>query len=339
MSLVFENVSHSYGAQQVLRDVSLEARSGELLCLLGPSGSGKSTLLRVAAGLEPLQQGTLRLGDRTLADLSNNPPPEKRPMGLLFQDHVLFPHMTVGENVAFGLRDRSQQERDSIVARQLTAVRLGELADRYPHTLSGGQQQRVALARALARNPEVMLLDEPFTSVDATFRRELREDARAALRESKSIAIVVTHDPDEAMELADRIAVLVDGRIVQCGTPAEIWKNPADQTVAGLFGGAQTLSASVEDGQAVTAFGRFATREPNGAKVDVLIKPGAATLSHPGNQCTVVDTRFLGETQLLIVEANGHRLRIIGTVADRINPGDRVDLRFTHDEIIIYNCE
>ena len=178
MSITFKNIHHAFDAQRVLEDISVHVSDGEILCILGPSGSGKSTLLRIAAGLETIQTGSIELDAQALADNTTHPPPEQRSIGLVFQDHVLFPHMTVGNNIAFGLRDMSAAEQQTVIREHLHSVGLDDLASRYPHTLSGGQQQRVALIRALATKPRVMLLDEPFASVDTPLRRKLREDAR-----------------------------------------------------------------------------------------------------------------------------------------------------------------
>ncbi|MGI9324714.1 MAG: ABC transporter ATP-binding protein, partial [Pseudomonadales bacterium] len=227
MSLTFTQVNHSFGSQVVLSEVTLTAERGEILCLLGPSGSGKTTLLRLAAGLEVLQAGTISVDEQLLADAKVHTPPEQRGVGLVFQDHVLYPHLTVAENVGFGLANRPQGEADEMVARQLAAVDLLAFAERYPHTLSGGQQQRVALARAMAPEPAVMLLDEPFASVDSGLRRRLREQARLSLKATDAVTLVVTHDAEEAMELGDRIAYLWQGQLAQLGTPAALWRTPA----------------------------------------------------------------------------------------------------------------
>jgi iron(III) transport system ATP-binding protein len=226
MSIRFNDLSHGFGGQPVLRHINLEIATGEIVCILGPSGSGKSTLLRIIAGLESIQQGSLLVDDTVVADATNNPPPEKRDFGLVFQDHVLFPHQTVAENVAFGLSHMPSKEREHTVALQLANVGISSLGDRYPHTLSGGQQQRVALARALATDPTVLLLDEPFASADAPLRKSLRDDARRRLKAANTTTLMVTHDPAEAMAMADRIAVLVDGELVQFGTPEELWQKP-----------------------------------------------------------------------------------------------------------------
>ena len=304
MSLEFHNLSHSYGATAVLHDISLTAATGDILCLLGPSGSGKSTLLRLAAGLERVQQGTITLAAELLADATHQPPPEQRSVGLVFQDHVLFPHLNVAANVGFGLRSLRRAERKQAVAQALTSVGLDGLERRYPHTLSGGQQQRVALARALATEPQVMLLDEPFAAVDSTLRRALRNAARDALKAANTTTIVVTHDPDEAMALADQIAVLVDGRIQQQGSPAQIWRSPVDRTVALLFGDAQSLSGRGEQGYAVCSFGKVPYSGTEQDAVDLIIRPAAVRISPApvtlaagadAVPAQVSDVRFIGE--------------------------------------------
>ena len=316
MSLEFQGVGHRYGRDEVLKGVTLTAKQGEITCLLGASGSGKSTLLRLAAGLERIQAGEIRLDGGVLSKPGIDPPPERRPVGLVFQDQVLFPHKTALDNVAFGLRELDPRQRRIVAQANLDAVGLGGFSKRYPDTLSGGQQQRVALARALAPAPRVMLLDEPFANVDATLRRSLREDARRALRKSGSIAVIVTHDPDEALELADRIAVMDSGRIVQIDTPDAIWRQPKGRAVAGLFGEAQHLPGKVVADGVATAFGRLqrtCAGTELGDDVDVLVRPNAVALERAAEQSDamvrVEDVRFLGDRYLVLVESAGQTLR------------------------------
>lgn len=314
MSLEFHNVSHSYGATRVLQDISFSAALGDILCLLGPSGGGKSTLLRLAAGLEPLQSGHLILDGQVLARPGHEPAPEARPIGLVFQDHVLFPHLTVSANLAFGLNDPDKAAVDARVNGLLEQMDLGGLGPRYPHELSGGQAQRVALARAMAPKPRVLLLDEPFASVDSTLRRQLRHTTREALKTTGTTAIVVTHDPDEAMELADSIAVMAEGGIVQHANPTEIWQQPATLAVALLFGDAMELRANSANGIATCAFGQLDPRlsnqhngqQPNGAAT-LAVRPQGVRLSAPNSThpatAVITDIRLLGHRWQVQLEA------------------------------------
>ena len=339
MSLEFHDVSHRYGAQTALQGISLVAVAGEITCLLGASGSGKSTVLRLAAGLERLQSGTVRLDGELLSEPGFDPPPERRPVGLVFQDHVLFPHKTVRQNVAFGLRERAPAERRAAVEQALRNVALDGFAERYPDTLSGGQQQRVALARALAPAPRVMLLDEPFANVDATLRRALREDARRTLRKAGSVAVIVTHDPDEALELADRIVVLEAGRIVQAGVPAEIWRRPASVAVARMFGQAQFLRGTVARGVGTTRFGSFdcpSDRPLDGSAVDIVVRPTAIALRKAADGARLEDIRFLGDRYLALVSAGDELLRASLPELGDLKVGDTVVACFDSHGIFVY---
>lgn len=338
MGLEFRNVSHRYGDQIALQDVSLVAEAGEITCLLGASGSGKSTLLRLAAGLERLQAGALHLDGERLSEVRDQPPPERRPVGLVFQDHVLFPHMTVRQNVAFGLRELAAPQRQGVAEKALRDVALDSLGERYPHTLSGGQQQRVALARALAPAPRVMLLDEPFANVDATLRRALREETRRALRSAGSVAVIVTHDPDEALELADRIVVLAAGCVVQAGTPAEIWQTPASLQVAQMFGQAQHLQGTATNGTVTTRFGAFDwTRDDDvDAAVDVVVRPTAVALRRDAGGARLEDIRFLGDRWLALVGAEGETLRASLSQLGDLAVGDRVLAAFDRRGVFVY---
>lgn len=234
-----------------MEDIAFTAPTGEITCLLGASGCGKSTLLGLAAGLLRVQQGEILLAGEVLADAAHNPPPEARPVGLVFQDGALFPHMTLAANVAFGLPRERRGEADGWLAR----VGLAGMGARYPHELSGGQQQRAALARAMAPEPAVLLMDEPFASVDIVLRRSLRRECRMLLREAGTTVVLVTHDPAEALDIADRIAVMEAGRIVQFGTPLELHEAPATAAVGAIFSGAQVVPGMVAEGGLDTPFG------------------------------------------------------------------------------------
>ena len=335
MSLQFHNICHRYGRDEVLNGITFTAMPGEITCLLGASGSGKTTLLRLAAGLERIQTGEIRLDEELLSGPGINLPPERRPVGLVFQEHVLFPHKTALENVAYGLHGLGPQQRRTVAQSHLDAVGLREFHSRYPDTLSGGQQQRVALARALAPAPRVMLLDEPFANVDATLRRALREDARRALRKSGGITVIVTHDPDEALELADRIAVIDRGRVVQIETPDVIWRQPASRAVAGLFGQAQHLCGTAESDGVATAFGllhRSCDGTEPGDTVDVVVRPNAVALECAGGpliaSAQVEDIRFLGDRYLVLIESAGQTLRASLEDLAGIEVGDAVVAKF-----------
>jgi iron(III) transport system ATP-binding protein len=249
----------SYAAgQPVLRGVSLDVHAGSVTAVLGLSGCGKTTLLRVVAGFERAAVGSVRLGDLVLDDGQHYLPPERRGIGYVPQEGALFPHLSVQSNVAFGLSRR--ERRSSIVDDLLEMVSLGDLAQRLPHELSGGEQQRVALARALARSPQVLLLDEPFSSLDASLRNTVREEVSALLRTQGTTTVLVTHDQEEALSLADSVAVLRDGVIVQRGSPAELYDRPADAALAGFLGAVNMVTASFRDGSADTPLGTLALR-------------------------------------------------------------------------------
>ena len=251
MSLEFRHIAHSYGDVAALHDVSFTAPTGRITCLLGSSGCGKSTLLNLAAGLLGVQQGEVLVDGEALASPGANPAPEKRPVGLVFQDGALFPHMTIAENVGFGLA----KSEAHAVERWLGSVGLAGMGGRYPHELSGGQQQRAALARAMAPGPRVLLMDEPFASVDIVLRRSLRRECRRLLREAGTTTVLVTHDPEEALDIADNIAVMERGAIVQFGSPQDLHDNPATASVGAIFGGAQVVEAIREAEGLRTAFG------------------------------------------------------------------------------------
>ena len=344
MSLAFRNVGHSYGSHRVLSGVTLEARPGEILCLLGASGSGKTTLLRLAAGLETLQEGSIELDGAVLATPGRGVAPERRAFGMVFQDHALFPHLTVAENIAFGLAGRPKEEVRRTVADRLAAVGLAGFDARYPHTLSGGQQQRVALARALAPSPAAMLLDELFASVDVTRRRALREEARRALKRAGVVTLVVTHDPVEAMEIGDRIAVMEGGRIAQCATPDELYVQPASALVASLFGEAQRFPAIVDGETAMTAYGSVrADGFAHGTHVEVIVRPEAVTLAPAGareSNFRIADIRFLGRDWLILLanEASGtlEPLRARVPALDGLAVDASVAVRFDPEAIFVF---
>jgi iron(III) transport system ATP-binding protein len=239
-------VKHFHGTpQSAVNDISFELSSGEILALLGPSGCGKTTTLRIIAGLERPDAGMVRLNDRVVVSDSVFVPPEKRGVGMVFQDHALFPHLTVSENIAFGLRGQSPAEIKKTVGEMLHLVGLLPLAKRYPHALSGGERQRVALARALAPHPVLVLMDEPFSSLDADLRMEMREHVRRILKSMQATVVFVTHDQDEALYMGDRLAVLQKGRLEQIGTPEEVFHESNTRFVSEFMGDSDFLKGKV----------------------------------------------------------------------------------------------
>jgi iron(III) transport system ATP-binding protein len=309
MGLHLHRIFHAYGRDEVVRGIDLAVHPGEVACLLGPSGCGKTTLLRLAAGLEVLQRGEVRIGGRLVADGASGRfvPPERRNVGLMFQDYALFPHLTVFENVAFGLGRRAAQRREW-VHRALRQVGLADLAAKYPHTLSGGEQQRCALLRALAPQPDVLLLDEPFSGMDVTRRAQVREETLVILRESGVATLIVTHDPEEAMFMADRLWIMNAGVIVQHGPPEEIYLHPCNIFVAGLFGPLNRIDGIVGGGRLDTPVGSFAAKGLlDGSAAAAFIRPeglriGAAVNGAAG---TVLSARLLGRSSHLRVKLKG----------------------------------
>jgi iron(III) transport system ATP-binding protein len=264
-----------YGEQPVLRGVDLEVAAGSLTAVLGLSGCGKTTLLRVIAGFERAERGAVALAELTLDDGGTYVPPERRSVGYVPQEGALFPHLDVAGNVGFGLS--RAERRGSTVDELLEMVGIGVLGERLPHELSGGEQQRVALARALARRPQALLLDEPFSSLDASLRAHVREEVHALLRGQGVTTVLVTHDQEEALSMADHVAVLRDGGIVQQGSPAELYERPADARLAGFLGEVNLIDAEFRDGRATTQLGVLALRsapaDSVGERGVVMIRP------------------------------------------------------------------
>lgn len=275
-------VHHAYGSTAVLNNISFTVPAGELVCLLGPSGCGKTTLLRIAAGMERLQAGSVIIDEEVVADATIHVPPEERRIGYMFQDYALFPHLSVLDNVTFGLFRRDRVTAKERAMEMLDQVGMARHAARFPHMLSGGQQQRVALARALAPEPRLFLLDEPFSGLDTGMRSRVRAETLAVLKRNNVATLMVTHDPQEAMFMADRIKVMgANGRILQTGAPADIYHKPVDEYVAHLFGDMNMFEARVEHGQLISSFGAIAAdATAEGTIVRVLIRPEGMTLSN-----------------------------------------------------------
>nr|WP_132058552.1 ABC transporter ATP-binding protein [Halorussus amylolyticus] len=294
--LELDGVTKTYGSETAVDSLSLSVHEGELLTLLGPSGCGKTTTLRMMAGLERPDSGSVRLDGEVVADGTTSVSPENRNVGLVFQDFALFPHLTVAENVAFGLTDATDEEIDEKITSLLDLVNLSAHREAKPDELSGGQQQRVALARSLAPEPAILLLDEPFSNLDVRLRVEMREEVRAILKEAGVTAVSVTHDQEEALSISDRVAVMNDGDVEQAGRPESVFEHPESRFVASFLGQAGFLSGRYEDDAIETPIGVFTPQRLNGLSeeyagtdLDVLVRPDDL-------QATVVSER----------EADGH---------------------------------
>ena len=271
--LEIRHLKRRFGDRDVVNDVSLTIRPGQVTCLLGPSGCGKSTTLRMIAGVEMQDSGEIYVDGNLICDTVFRIPPERRHIGLMFQDFALFPHLTVADNVAFGLKDSKEAKR-ARVAHLLDKVGLTWAIDEFPHVLSGGEQQRIALARALAPRPRIMLMDEPFSGLDNRLRDGIRDETLAVLKEEDTAVLLVTHEPEEAMRMADEIALMRDGKIVQQGAPYNIYNAPVDKAAVAFFSDINVIRGKSNGALTNTPFGQFLTPGlADGAEVDIVIRP------------------------------------------------------------------
>jgi putative spermidine/putrescine transport system ATP-binding protein len=347
--LKLTGIEKSFGATRVVEDFNLEAASGEFVSFLGPSGCGKTTVLRMIAGFEQPSAGTIEIGGRNVTGLR----PNQRDIGMVFQAYALFPNMTVAQNIAFGLKvsGAPRAQIEARVAEMLELIRLDHLATRYPYQLSGGQQQRVALARALARQPKLLLLDEPLSALDAKVRVSLREEIRSIQKRLGITTIFVTHDQEEALSISDRIVVMNSGRAEQAGVPFEIYNRPRTRFVASFVGTLNMLDAVVSDpatgglvieGTPVT-LGRPLDGKTAGSAVSVALRPEALSLAGPGHagpalQGTIRSVDFLGSVIRIRVEV-GNKLLSLDTFnrPSRELPaeGQAVAVAFGPDEVLV----
>lgn len=330
--LTVDAVCARYGRTQVVTDVSVEVPRGDLLAVLGPSGGGKTTLLRVIAGLHPASAGRVVADGRSVTDL----PPERRGVGLVPQEGALFPHLDVARNIGYGLTRPTWDSR--VRQRGARARRVGELLDliglagmgrRKPGQLSGGQQQRVALARALAPRPAVVLLDEPFSALDAGLRSSLRADVRVLLREQQVASVLVTHDQTEALAIADRVAIMLDGRFAQIGTPEEVYRTPVSVAVGEFVGEAIVLDAEADGDHAHTAVGKVQLTAPGRGPGRILVRPEqiAVEAAVEESSFTVRDIAFGGAHSEVRVDGPGITIRSLRGDVDDLRPGDAVSVR------------
>ena len=332
--LEFERVSRRFGRTAAVADVSLRLEPGEIACLLGPSGCGKTTLLRIAAGIDKPDSGRLLFDGQEMAGPARFVPPEKRNIGLMFQDFALFPHLSILENVAFGLKNLPREEARTIARHALERVGLARYAANYPHHLSGGEQQRVALARALVPRPQVMLMDEPFSGLDQRLRESVRAETLTLLRETRASCLLVTHDPVEAMGLADRIFLMRQGHLIQAGTPEELYRKPADAAATRFFSDTNELQGRVTGAGVETPLGVFSCPPGvTGPKALVLVRPQGLRRAEGerGVEGLVTETRFQGDDVKCTVLFNGLDEPLTALVDARSAPARGAACRFAVD--------
>ncbi len=347
-----ENLTRRFGGRTVVDDVSLALQPGQVTCLLGPSGCGKSTTLRILAGVERQDTGRVLVDGQVVSDGSVHLPPEGRQIGLMFQDFALFPHLKVAANVAFGLTG-PKAERQRRAESLLERVSLAGFGAKYPHELSGGEQQRVALARALAPNPRILLMDEPFSGLDERLRDGIRDATLDLLKDEGTAVLLVTHEPGEAMRMADEIMLMRDGRVVQSGAPYNIYNRPVDQRAAAFFSDVNTIRGRVQGALTETPFGQFlAPGVPDGAEVDILIRPQHLRIDfdregrgpHPTPQegvparGIVQRARFMGKDSLVEfrMEFDGSILRANVPAVFLPKPGTPMWLMIRRDRCFVF---
>lgn len=325
----------------VLRDVSLTLPRGNIACLLGASGCGKTTLLRAIAGFAHVRQGSIHIAGRVVDDTNVHVPTERRQVGMVFQDHALFPHLNVAGNIGFGLHGMPSLARAARVGEMLVLVGLAEFADTPIHELSGGQQQRVALARALAPRPDLLLLDEPFSSLDATMRVRLAADVRALIQATGTTALLVTHDQLEAFAMADHLAILAEGRLQQWGTPLDVYHQPSNRVVADFLGEGVWVPAQAQaDGRVYTELGTFTPREAAALRgaFDLLLRPD--DIQHDDgspHRVRVLERTFRGANFLYTLALpSGQRVYSLVPSHHDHQPGEEIGIRMELDHLVCF---
>jgi len=346
------NVSHSFDGQEVIRDLSLELFAGSVTCLLGPSGCGKSTILKIAAGVERQLQGEVEIAGKVISNAEKHAPPEARSVGLMFQDFALFPHLSVAQNVAFGLSGRGEERVRELLAR----VGLSGYETKFPHQLSGGEAQRVALARALAPQPAILLMDEPFSGLDNRLRDEIRDETLTILKEENAAVLLVTHEPEEAMRMADQIALMRAGQIVQRGAPFNIYNTPIDREAAAFFSDVNVVHGVVRQAQTETPFGQFFTPGlRDETDVEIIIRPQHLKLDfdregHGPNPTSedgvaarghVKRARFMGNQSIVELTMDHDASTLTATVPAVFlpKPGTVLWLSMRRDRCFVFPCK
>ncbi|WP_137818832.1 ABC transporter ATP-binding protein [Pseudomonas sp. 2FG] len=339
--LSLRDLACGYPEHKVVQNLHLHLNVGDIGCLLGPSGCGKTTTLRAIAGFEPVLEGEIQLADQVISRAGFTLAPEKRRIGMVFQDYALFPHLNVAENVAFGIRKHPERER--VTAELLELVKLSALSKRYPHELSGGQQQRVALARALAPEPQLLLLDEPFSNLDGELRRRLSHEVRDILKARGTSAILVTHDQEEAFAVSDHVGVFHEGRLQQWDTPYNLYHEPLTPFVAsfigqGYFIRGQLLSHDSVQTELGVIRGNRAYTWPPGSAVDVLLRPDDIVYAPDSEQkALIVGKTFLGAATLYRLQLpTGSQLESIFPSHADHQPGEQVGIRVAADHLVVF---
>lgn len=341
--LEITNIRCSYEANVIVDDFSLSIRETTMNCLLGPSGCGKTTVLRAIAGFEPVLKGEIVLDGRVITAKNNIVPPEQRGIGMVFQDYALFPHLSVSENITFGLRKQSRQRQRKVAEEMLELVGLEGCMDRYPHELSGGQQQRIAVARALAPEPPLLLMDEPFSNLDVDLRERLVLDIREILRQRQTTTLFVTHDQDEAFVIGEHVAVMDDGHIMQWDLPYNLYHEPANRFVADFIGQGRLIEGVLESHESVdTSLGLLAGNRsyewPAGTKVDVLLRPDDVLLGvDDGVNCLITDRHFKGAQIMYTLRTPGgdELLSLVPSHLD-INTGQKVKVSVDAEHLVMF---
>ena len=340
--LELSGLTQTFGAETAVEEFSLTVNRGELLTLLGPSGCGKTTTLRMIAGLEEPTRGSVTIGDDTVAGDGRFVPPEERDVGLVFQDFALFPHLTVAENITFGIDDWSADGQEQRLQELLELVDLADHREKYPEALSGGQQQRVALARSLAPEPDVLLLDEPFSNLDVRLRIEMREEVRRILKAAGVTAVSVTHDQEEALSISDRVAIMNSGRLEQVGKPELVFENPESRFVASFLGRASFVRGRVRGNTVETFLGTLSTdrlhgpvADYDGAEIDVLLRPddlSAIPAADAAAEGEIISRQYNGPAFVYGVELeNGTTVRCLHNHVQTFEHGQPVDVDIVAD--------